>query len=307
MSKLIYWIDAMRYKDFVKDNPYYNHLRRLGYNEVRYSNVHSQFPNTYRFILSAFNKTDNLERWGKNFIEYPTTESDYKPSLYKDLIRIINPYDFLGGFGSESWTGIDLYYDDNFHELMFNGDSYDTIQDKSELWQKSYELSNKFISDFLNQYEEVWIISDHGYADYRLSPEGEYVYFQHGEDLYGNEHHSHIVLSKWSRKIGKDEVISDLLCQQDIFDEIIYGTHPKREYVVTYGYEYKSIFYPKIYHLVDQSGTYKSIEINQINKELKTHQGEELTKELFDKFYQYALFLDKYINYSEFIKDKYGS
>lgn len=283
MKILIYMLDASRRSDWLeRDNPYMKEVEKLCSHEEYYTHVffnyYSQFPSTYRWFISTFNQTDNLESLGYPMNQINSTgRNPLKNSLFRIKAEELglkmrfthltpldredymthNPNHMLAGWmdpispvdlGNEDDI-IDFVYDTSFHDTLWNDRHKiykNSILQKDEIIRDSFEVSKKlFNMDLFKKYDQIWIMSDHGYADY--TPD----YWQHDMDKYGNpDNHSNamlMVISRNNMNYPRDSYVSNV----DIPDLILEGKYPNREKLVIYGYDPMKLEYPKYYWILD--------------------------------------------------------
>lgn len=354
MRKLIYFLDASRRKDYNQswENPYLKYIREFikeyRYYAVWYDNYYSSFPNTYRWLLSTFNQTHNIDRWGYDYRMYPTTDNNpCKTSLfnikakekgyklrfceYCSKVGPKIPYinDMLKGYGEvlsvreifhdETDNVIDFIYDLNFHDrLMYDENTFNSIYDKELIYNDAFKRSQiLFSSELFQKYDEIWIVSDHGYADYVIDDNGDYTYWEHEDKGYGNPtHHSNPICIKLGSDVGISTgvIMSSLFLfdQTQLVNAWLGDTIKEADFVLTYGYANKDRKYPLLHYLIDRNKDVIKADFNCIeqytrwwmykyNLNIPGQVSEELmTRDVFDKCYISSQFLSKMVNYSEF-------
>ena len=259
MRILFYFLDAHRNLDYEECNPYYHFLVNNLNPSYKY---YSEFPSTYRWLWSTFNSTNVLESVGYDMNKNGGTEQLSKlPNRYKFLAKynkltsrysVITKsanYDyFLEGLFDEKIecedlvvntkdNVIDFVYDAVLHDLVFytkNYNKYNILSAYSDAFEYSKILLNE---DFINKYDKVIVVSDHGFRDYNKD---------HNliKESSGNPWcHSNGILFNKGLHIPQFDLVSNI----DLLDYLYNDLTIRRETIVINSYETTDVGLPKYF------------------------------------------------------------
>lgn len=359
MRKLIYFLDANRRSDYHEEwiNPYYEVISKYCIwnkaSKTEFTNYFTQYPSTYRWLLSAFNANPNIDNWGYDFMKVPTTSRNpFKNHLlkillnhrgYKFRITEVNlegstfntQYTVSGSGMLQGWgepitheqilndntdNVVDLVYDICFHDLLMESDGKyeDTRIDKEQIYKDALEYSKVlFNQELFRKYDEVWVVSDHGYADWDTNH-----YWQHNELGEGNPiHHTSPILfyinNHWDSNSSNLQFSEDtrLLDQTQLLDLWLNSRLIPKDFLVVMGYDAIERRYPLKYYIVYPDNKAKFIDLGlfeyydreptevsyEISKEgWDNRVTNPLTRETFDTLYCINPFVSKIFNYTDF-------
>lgn len=350
MRRLIYWIDASRRTDWNIDHKYKEvldkYIKESDKALTSYPMYFTTYPSTYRWFLSMMNANKDIETYGYEFCKCQTTgrmpskvnKFNIKASLSDHKLRIsevnlIGTYqDAIGskammdGYGEfikiedlltdNTDKVIDFVYDICFHDKLMESDDYsDSKLQKSEIYNDSYEVSKiLYNKEFFDKYDEVYILSDHGYADFDQKGFWEHNVLGEGNPI----HHSAPILYKIDNyspiKYNRNYVLMD---QTDLIDLFIESRVPMKDYIVINGYDAIERRYPLKYYIVYSSGkviyvnlglyeyynneiTMKIYEVDTTSDEFEALKPEPLTQEIWDLLYNESPFVSKIFDYTNY-------
>lgn len=350
MRKLIYFLDAARRDDLKMDSKYLKVINEFRGGNYSYSaeKYFTTYPSTYRWFITTFNMIDDPERLGYKINKPTGTQSNpCKSSLFKLLAKELgyklrmsevnlsnNYYNTIrDGSGSGMLDGwmefmtreelledtednvIDFIYDIAFHDqLMEVEDVYtDTIKEKVKILDDAYEYSKiLFNTEFFNKYDQVWIVSDHGYSDWIQD-----VYWQHDKDHFGNPcNHSNpncLLISK--NEYDYPESFDKLITQYDLVNLWLDRSAQDRSSIVINGYDLIERRYPMHYWIINDDlecihvdlGMFeyytkysREVEVFKIPNGYKSKETIELTQDIWDKLYLLNPNVPRVMDYLDF-------